>query len=95
MSRIAVPPAAAQPGRVLCAADPERMFPVDESRHAGQATPGERRALVVCDACPLSAECRTVVLGMELLYGVTGGMTAAERRAVRAAERPGVTVVAA
>ena len=70
-----------------CAADPERMFPVAESRNAGHVTEGECRALQLCQACPLLAECRIVALGMELPYGVAGGLTAADRRAARAEGR--------
>ncbi|MEU8993202.1 WhiB family transcriptional regulator [Streptomyces sp. NPDC048558] len=71
----------------LCAAVPERMFPVAESKKTGQVSDGERRALAICQACPLLAECQAVVLGMELPYGVAGGLTAADRRAVRAGGR--------
>lgn len=75
------------PDDVLCARAPERMFPVAESNKAGQVTEGERRALRVCQVCPLLAGCRAVVLEMELPYGVAGGLTAADRRAVRAGGR--------
>lgn len=77
------------PRAVVCAADPERMFPVAESGKAGRPTDGERRALRVCGRCPLLADCRSVVLGMELPYGVAGGLTSADRRAVRAERRTG------
>ncbi|RUQ02516.1 WhiB family transcriptional regulator, partial [Microbacterium sp. HSID17254] len=50
---------------------------------------GERRALRGCGCRPLLAGCRAVVLGMELPYGVAGGLTAADRRAVRAEGRTG------
>ena len=80
MSRIAAPQEAQQAGRVPCAADAERMFPLEESVRADQApTVGERRALRLCSACRVQTACRTVVLGMELPYGVAGGMTAAQR----------------
>lgn len=69
-----------------CGLDAERMFPVDESNRPGRMTAGERRALAVCQACPLLSRCRSVVLTIELPYGVAGGLTAAERRAVRASE---------
>lgn len=70
-------------GAAVCAADPEQMFPVAESGEAGRPTDGERRALRVCGRCPLLVGCRSVVLGMELPYGVAGGLTAADRRAAR------------
>ena len=83
MSRIAVPPAAAQTGRVLCAANPERMFPLEESQRAGQEpTAGERRAM--CRRCPVLQRCREAVLELSLPYGVAGGLTAAQRRRIRA-----------
>lgn len=90
MSRIAAPQAAAQTGprpagRVLCAADAERMFPLEESQRPGQEpTAGERRALQVCWRCPVLQACRAEVLEMQLPYGVAGGLTAAQRRGVRA-----------
>lgn len=85
MSRIAVPPLAAQPGQVPCAPDAERMFPVDESGPGQSPTVGERAALTVCAGCPVLAACRVAVLEMPLAYGVAGGLTAAARRELRAA----------
>lgn len=80
---------------VPCKRDPERMFPVAESQRPGPRTAGEQRALAVCAACPVLAACSRAVRGMEMPYGVAGGMTAADRRAVRAvAQHPGVTAVA-
>lgn len=76
-----------RPGGALkpCAADPERMFPLNESAHVGQApTAGERAALAVCRRCPLMEACRAEAQVMKLPYGVAGGLTAAQRRAVRA-----------
>lgn len=82
---------AASPSAPACAADPERMFPVVESERPGDRTPGERRALAVCQRCPMLAVCRRAVLGLDgtapLAYGVAGGMTREDRRAVRAAHR--------
>lgn len=74
-----------------CANDPERMFPLDESERPGERTPGEARALEVCAACPVLATCRRAVLELDgttpLAYGVAGGMTREDRRAVRATSR--------
>lgn len=86
MSRIAAPQAPAQIGPAPAgAADTERMFPLDESQRPGQRpTAGERRALAVCRRCPVLESGREAVLGMQLPYGVTGGLTAAQRRGVRA-----------
>lgn len=85
MSRIAAPSAVGQPGQVPCAATPERMFPVDESGPGQAPTVGERAALAVCAACLVRDRCRVAVLGMPLAYGVAGGLTAAQRRELRAA----------
>ncbi len=85
MSRIAAPSVVGQPGQVPCAATPERMFPVDESGPGQVPTAGERAALMVCGACPVRSACRAAVLDMPLAYGVAGGLTAAQRREVRAA----------
>lgn len=80
---------------VPCEGDPERMFPVAESRRPGARTDGERRALDVCATCPVLASCSRAVRDMEMPYGVAGGMTAADRRAIRAAERRPAAAVAA
>lgn len=101
MARIAAKPhpqQAGRPSRVPCAADPERMFPLEESTRASQdPTAGERAALRVCSGCPVLARCREQVLEQPLPYGVVGGLTAAQRRTVRARRaghagerRPGV-----
>lgn len=85
MSRIAAPREARQAGRVLCAADAERMFPLEESERPRQEpTAGERRALEVCARCPVLESCREAVLELPLAYGVAGGLTAAQRRGIRA-----------
>lgn len=85
------PRRAATPPAPACAAEPDRMFPVDESELPGERTPGERRALAVCQRCPVLAVCRPAVLGLDgtppLAYGVAGGMTREDRRAIRAASR--------
>lgn len=81
--------------KILCETDPEAMFPVAESKRPGMRTEGERRALSVCATCPVLAACSRAVRSMDMPYGVAGGMTAADRRAIRAAEQyPGVTAVA-
>lgn len=81
-------PAGAAP---MCSRAPELMFPLDESERPGERTPGEARALRVCAACPVLAACRRAVLesadSAPLAYGVAGGMTREDRRAVRAAGR--------
>ncbi len=92
MNRMSV--ARRSPGPVRCAADPERMFPVDESGPGQPPTPGELAAVAVCARCPVLAACRAAVLEMPLAYGVAGGLTAAQRRQLRAT-RPGRRTAAA
>lgn len=76
------------PRRAACAEQGDRMFPLDESeRVEAGPTRGERQALALCAGCPVLAECRADVLEAPLPYGVAGGLTAAERRAVRAVRR--------
>ena len=92
MSRMTALRAPTTGGRApRCANDPERMFPLDESERPGQRTPGEARALEVCALCPVVAQCRRAVHGLDgstpLAYGVAGGMTREDRRAVRANNR--------
>ena len=76
-----------------CAAEPERglMFPPEESVRPGRPNAAERRALTICAGCPVLAACCRAVLATQdsapMSYGVAGGMTAADRRAVRAAGR--------
>lgn len=80
-------------GGPLCAGSPEVMFPVVESQGRGAVpTAGERAALAVCARCPVLEACRVAVLGLPLPYGVAGGLTAAQRRELRA-ERRDVTEV--
>lgn len=85
LQRVASPPGPA------CAEAPERMFPIHESERPGERTPGEARALQLCATCPVLVECRRAVLRLggtaPLAYGVAGGMTREDRRAVRAASR--------
>ena len=65
----------------LCAqTDPELFFP-----ERGQPS---RKALAVCAACPVRAECREV-FGPLLTFGVVGGSTAMQRRGDRVRRRTG------
>ena len=74
-----------------CAAQAEAMFPLHESQRLGQYTEGEWAALAVCRWCPVRAACAVAVLDTldtaPMSHGVAGGMTAAERRQVRAYRR--------
>ncbi len=84
-------PGASRPAGPACAAQAEAMFPLTESQRPGQYTDGERAALAVCRRCPVRAACAAAVLDTldtaPMSHGVAGGMTAAERRQVRAYRR--------
>lgn len=85
MSRMTARPMPATAGLPACAADPELMFPPRDSLQPGMANKQERRALEVCAGCPVLATCRAAVLGSAPMpFGVAGGLTMADRRAVRA-----------
>jgi hypothetical protein len=60
--------------------DPEIFFPVAEAGPARERA--EVRALAVCARCPVVAECLAYALDA-LPYGIAGGMTEDERRALR------------
>lgn len=75
------------PGPACGAVDPDLMFPVVESERPGRPNPAERAALAVCARCPVRGDCLERVLDAPLPYGVAGGLTAADRRAVRARRR--------
>jgi len=55
--------------------DPDTFFP---------ATPaGERAAIVICDGCPVIADCLEFALEARITYGIWGGMTDKQRRNLR------------
>ncbi|MDQ3764091.1 MAG: WhiB family transcriptional regulator [Actinomycetota bacterium] len=69
------------------------FFGPADSPEGGPVYVWERRALAVCAACPVVAACRAEALEFSAgeQYGVVGGMTAGQRRAVvRALPRGGV-----
>lgn len=61
--------------------DPELFFPVgrSESAHAMQQT---AEAKAVCRRCPVQTECRAWALSARPEYGVFGGLSEDERRAM-------------
>ena len=66
-------------------ADPEIFFPVGDPDD-----PADERnldALSYCARCPVVAECLAFALA-KIPYGIAGGMTAAQRRELRAAALP-------
>ena len=62
----------------LCAGHPERdwWFPNDPED-------GAARAVAICRACPVQAECRNFAITTGQTEGVWGGTTPAERRRLR------------
>ncbi|MFE8940968.1 WhiB family transcriptional regulator [Streptomyces sp. NPDC007872] len=52
--------------------------------------PGQNRAKAVCTGCPVRTECLTEALHNRIEFGVWGGMTERERRALLR-RRPNVT----
>lgn len=74
--------------------DPELFFPTAVNGAALVAA--ERRALSVCRACPVVADCRSWAV-VEQPHGIAGGLTEDERRRARRApsRRAGRTVLPA
>ncbi|MFB7836221.1 WhiB family transcriptional regulator [Streptomyces sp. NPDC056056] len=62
-------------------ADPEELF---------VQGPGQNRAKAVCTGCPVRTECLSEALDNRIEFGVWGGMTERERRALLR-RRPDVT----
>ena len=58
-----------------------------ESPHPRQRSAAEQRALAICYRCPVLHTCRQWALSVEV-DGVTGGLTAAQRRAFNPALIP-------
>ncbi|MGH3695350.1 MAG: WhiB family transcriptional regulator [Pseudonocardiaceae bacterium] len=64
--------------------DPEVFFGPADSSEGAPVRSWELRALAVCAGCPVLATCRAAALefAADEQYGVIGGMTAGQRRAV-------------
>lgn len=60
--------------------DPELFFPIGDS---GPALDQIQQAKVVCNTCPVLQECLTWALETGQDFGVWGGMSEAERLALR------------
>lgn len=60
--------------------DPDLWFPVGST---GPALMQEQEAKSLCFLCPIQAECLDTALKTQVDYGVWGGYSAAERRAIR------------
>lgn len=59
--------------------DPELFFPLGDVFAPGE----DRKAKAVCRTCPVKAECLAWACSTGLTYGVAGGTTETERRALR------------
>ncbi|MEV1292752.1 WhiB family transcriptional regulator [Pseudonocardia sp. NPDC049635] len=72
-------------GAACASTDPEVFFPTaTRGRPLARA---EAAALAVCAGCPVLAPCRVWAVA-ELAHGVAGGLTEAERVALRRTGRP-------
>jgi predicted GIY-YIG superfamily endonuclease len=60
-------------------ADPEIFFPLGDVFAKGE----DRGAKAVCRHCPVKAECLSWACSTGLTFGIAGGTTEAERRALR------------
>lgn len=69
----------AEPWRTegLClTTDPDAFFPA-RGDHAGR-----RRAIDICNSCPVIEPCRVASLSANEHFGISGGMTPADRRRI-------------
>lgn len=70
--------------------EPEVFYGPADSSEGGPVHTWEKRALAVCASCPVLATCRAEALefAADEQFGVIGGMTAGQRRAVLRGSRP-------
>jgi len=66
------------------AEDPELFFPPSEIGPGARQT---ERAKAVCSGCAVRSDCAEYALDAGLDHGVFGGLTEAERRSAKAAQR--------
>lgn len=69
---------------VECQEYPELFFPEDAHQHWSTRSPEIAFAKLVCERCPLILQCREYAVFADESYGIWGGMTAQERRAIYA-----------
>lgn len=69
--------------RGLCRRSSPELFFHPEGERGPAARWRERRAVAICQACPVLDACREHALRVGEPYGVWGGMTEEEREAVR------------
>lgn len=76
--------------------DPELWFPIGIS---GPALIQAEQAKAICRECPVVEECKRVALANDIEFGIWGGTTETERRAIwrqtrrtNATERSGTTL---
>jgi WhiB family redox-sensing transcriptional regulator len=74
----AIPPFAA-PGAVACTPDDADAFYVDRGGQVGDAY---ARARAICTACPVKTKCLRWAIQTRQRYGMWGGTTPEERRAL-------------
>ena len=81
------------PGPALCAqADPETWFPVHETVEASRILPdteteqsklSTRKAKSICQRCTVRLDCLQEAMDNKIDYGIWGGLSVKERRALR------------
>lgn len=68
-----------------CCDEPSELFYGPEGEKLPHRLAREKRALAICERCPVRAECRSHALRRPETYGVWGGTTEAGRSAARRA----------
>lgn len=67
--------------------DPERFFPLGESRRHVTYYDAAAKARAVCARCPVTAECLDYALANDQRHGVWGGYDEHERAKIQARRR--------
>jgi WhiB family redox-sensing transcriptional regulator len=68
--------------------DPELFFGIKDSPVATSPFARERKAIAVCNRCPVHRQCLDWAISAgEVKHGVIGGLRAAERAALRRSDR--------
>lgn len=70
--------------RASCKGHPlaDDFYPPMQPERKHERRTRERRAKLVCATCPVNADCLQHALAVDERYGVWGGLTADERRAI-------------
>ena len=66
-----------------CRGRPDLFFAPDDSETRGDRRRREARAKAVCQSCPVRVDCLEEALEQDERFGIWGGLTERERRALR------------